>query len=165
MKQVINATISDVKSVTSGTDSKIAFSATDSTLAKTGYTYNVTGPDGAINDTLTAALAATPNYDKDNNDGDTDAKAQVFTVNYTDTQAPTISTGKGNYQVTTGAGTTADSFLTAINAQVSDNQVDGSATLTSDYADVVKDEPGTYTVTLTATDATGLKTTKKLQLL
>ncbi|OJF03999.1 hypothetical protein BKY29_03090 [Weissella confusa] len=162
LKQVINATTSDVESVTGGTDSKIAFAATDSTLAKTGYTYNVTGPDGATYDTLTAALAATPNYDKDNNDGDTDAKAQVFTVNYTDTQAPTISTGKDSYQVTTGAGTTADSFLTAINAQVSDNQVDGSATLTSDYADVVKDEPGTYTVTLTATDATGLKTTKTI---
>ncbi|MCT0948186.1 hypothetical protein EFL45_01815 [Weissella confusa] len=64
--------------------------------------------------------------------------------------------------MTTGAGATADSFLTAINAQATDNQMDGSTTLTSNYADVVKDEPGTYTVTLTATDATGLKTTKTI---
>ncbi|WP_270322106.1 lectin-like domain-containing protein [Weissella confusa] len=162
LKQVVNATTSDVESVTGGTDSKIAFTSTDSTLAKTGYTYNVTGADGKTYDTLSAALAATPNYDNTSNDGDTDATAQVFTVNYTDTQAPTISTGKDIYQVTTGAGTTADSFLTAINAQAADNQVDGSTTLTSDYADVVKDEPGTYTVTLTATDATGLQTTKTI---
>lgn len=162
LKQVVNATSSDVESVTGGTDSKIAFASTDSTLAKTGYTYNVTGADGKTYDTLSAALAATPNYDNTSNDGDTDATAQVFTVNYTDTQAPTISTGKDSYQVTTGAGTTADSFLTAINAQAADNQVDGNTTLTSDYADVVKDEPGTYTVTLTATDATGLQTTKTI---
>ena len=162
LKQVVNATTSDVESVTGGTDSKIAFASTDSTLAKTGYTYNVTGADGKTYDTLSAALAATPNYDNTSNDGDTDATAQVFTVNYTDTQAPTISTGKDSYQVTTGAGTTADSFLTAINAQAADNQVDGNTTLTSDYADVVKDEPGTYTVTLTATDATGLQTTKTI---
>lgn len=162
LKQVVNAKTSDVESVTGGTDSKIAFTATDSTLAKTGYTYNVTGADGKTYDTLSAALAATPNYDNTSNDGDTDATAQVFTVNYTDTQAPTISTGKDSYQVTTGAGVTADSFLTAINAQATDNQMDGSTTLTSNYADVVKDEPGTYTVTLTATDATGLKTTKTI---
>ncbi|MCW0926099.1 lectin-like domain-containing protein [Weissella sp. LMG 11983] len=162
LKQVVNAKTSDVESVTGGTDSKIAFGATDATLAKTGYTYNVTGADGKTYDTLSAALAATPNYDNTSNDGDTDAKAQVFTVNYTDTQAPTISTGKDSYQVTTGAGTTADSFLSAINAQVTDNQMDGTTTLTSNYADVVKDEPGTYTVTLTATDATGLKTTKTI---
>ena len=162
LKQVVNATTSDVESVTGGTDSKIAFASTDSTLAKTGYTYNVTGADGKTYDALSAALAATPNYDNTSNDGDTDATAQVFTVNYTDTQAPTISTGKDSYQVTTGAGTTADSFLTAINAQAADNQVDGNTTLTSDYADVVKDEPGTYTVTLTATDATGLQTTKTI---
>ena len=162
LKQVVNAKTSDVESVTGGTDSKIAFTATDSTLAKTGYTYNVTGADGKTYDTLSAALAATPNYDNTSNDGDTDATAQVFTVNYTDTQAPTISTGKDSYQVTTGAGTTADSFLKAINAQATDNQMDGSTTLTSNYADVVKDEPGTYTVTLTATDATGLKTTKTI---
>lgn len=162
LKQVVNAKTSDVESVTGGTDSKIAFTATDSSLAKTGYTYNVTGADGKTYDTLSAALAATPNYDNTSNDGDTDATAQVFTVNYTDTQAPTISTGKDSYQVTTGAGVTADSFLTAINAQATDNQMDGSTTLTSNYADVVKDEPGTYTVTLTATDATGLKTTKTI---
>ena len=162
LKQVVNAKTSDVESVTGGTDSKIAFTATDSTLAKTGYTYNVIGADGKTYDTLSAALAATPNYDNTSNDGDTDATAQVFTVNYTDTQAPTISTGKDSYQVTTGAGVTADSFLTAINAQATDNQMDGSTTLTSNYADVVKDEPGTYTVTLTATDATGLKTTKTI---
>ncbi|TGE78164.1 beta strand repeat-containing protein [Weissella confusa] len=162
LKQVVNAKTSDVESVTGGTDSKIAFTATDSTLAKTGYTYNVTGADGKTYDTLSAALAATPNYDNTSNDGDTDATAQVFTVNYTDTQAPTISTGKDSYQVTTGAGATADSFLKAINAQATDNQMDGSTTLTSNYADVVKDEPGTYTVTLTATDATGLKTTKTI---
>lgn len=162
LKQVVNAKTSDVESVTGGTDSKIAFTATDSTLAKTGYTYNVTGADGKTYDTLSAALAATPNYDNTSNDGDTDATAQVFTVNYTDTQAPTISTGKDSYQMTTGAGVTADSFLTAINAQATDNQMDGSTTLTSNYADVVKDEPGTYTITLTATDATGLKTTKTI---
>ncbi|MHC8519083.1 hypothetical protein [Weissella confusa] len=162
LKQVVNAKTSDVESVTGGTDSKIAFTATDSTLAKTGYTYNVTGADGKTYDTLSAALAATSNYDNTSNDGDTDATAQVFTVNYTDTQAPTISTGKDSYQVTTGAGATADSFLKAINAQATDNQMDGSTTLTSNYADVVKDEPGTYTVTLTATDATGLKTTKTI---
>lgn len=162
LKQVVNAKTSDVESVTGGTDSKIAFTATDSTLAKTGYTYNVTGADGKTYDTLSAALAATPNYDNTSNDGDTDATAQVFTVNYTDTQAPTISTGKDSYQVTTGAGATADSFLKAINAQATDNQMDGSTTLASNYADVVKDEPGTYTVTLTATDATGLKTTKTI---
>ncbi|WP_259709081.1 lectin-like domain-containing protein [Weissella confusa] len=162
LKQVVNAKTSDVESVTGGTDSKIAFTATDSTLAKTGYTYNVTGADGKTYDTLSAALAATPNYDNTSNDGDTDATAQVFTVNYTDTQAPTISTGKDSYQVMTGAGATADSFLKAINAQATDNQMDGSTTLASNYADVVKDEPGTYTVTLTATDATGLKTTKTI---
>ncbi|MCT0008385.1 hypothetical protein EFL93_08360 [Weissella confusa] len=35
LKQVVNAKTSDVESVTGGTDSKIAFTATDSTLAKT----------------------------------------------------------------------------------------------------------------------------------
>ena len=50
--QVVNGTKSTVETKTGGSNSAIAFSATDSSLAKTGYTYKVTGPNGQVYDTL-----------------------------------------------------------------------------------------------------------------
>lgn len=159
--QVVNGTKSTVETKTGGSNSAIAFSATDSSLAKTGYTYKVTGPNGQVYDTLDAALKANPNYDT-TNATDTDGSPQIFTVSYTDTQAPAITTGKDTFNVTTGAGVTAADFLAGVNAQTSDNQMAGDVTVTSNYDSVVKDEPGTYTVTITATDASGLQTTKQV---
>ncbi|WCE24194.1 hypothetical protein PKU16_07050 [Weissella cibaria] len=159
--QVVNGTKSTVETKTGGSNSAIAFSATDSLLAKTGYTYKVTGPNGQVYDTLDAALKANPNYDT-TNATDTDGSPQIFTVSYTDTQAPAITTGKDTFNVTTGAGVTAADFLAGVNAQTSDNQMAGDVTVTSNYDSVVKDEPGTYTVTITATDASGLQTTKQV---
>lgn len=159
--QVVNGAKSTVETKTGGSNSAIAFSATDSSLAKTGYTYKVTGPNGQVYDTLDAALKANPNYDT-TNATDTDGSPQIFTVSYTDTQAPTIRTGKDTFNVTTGAGVTAADFLAGVNAQTSDNQMAGDVTVTSNYDSVVKDEPGTYTVTITATDASGLQTTKQV---
>lgn len=159
--QVVNGTKSTVETKTGGSNSAIAFSATDSSLAKTGYTYKVTGPNGQVYDTLDAALKANPNYDT-TNATDTDGSPQIFTVSYTDTQAPAITTGKDTFNVTTGAGVTAADFLAGVNAQTSDNQMAGDVKVTSNYDSVVKDEPGTYTVTITATDASGLQTTKQV---
>lgn len=159
--QVVNGTKSTVETKTGGSNSAIAFSATDSSLAKTGYTYKVTGPNGQVYDTLDAALKANPNYDT-TNASDTDGAPQIFTVSYTDTQAPAITTGKDTFNVTTGAGVTAADFLAGVNAQTSDNQMAGDVKVTSNYDSVVKDEPGTYTVTITATDASGLQTTKQV---
>lgn len=159
--QVVNGTKSTVETKTGGSNSAIAFSATDSSLAKTGYTYKVTGPNGQVYDTLDAALKANPNYDT-TNATDTDGSPQIFTVSYTDTQAPAITTGKDTFNVTTGAGVTATDFLAGVNAQTSDNQMAGDVKVTSNYDSVVKDEPGTYTVTITATDASGLQTTKQV---
>lgn len=159
--QVVNGTKSTVETKTGGSNSTIAFSATDSSLAKTGYTYKVTGPNGQVYDTLDAALKANPNYDT-TNATDTDGSPQIFTVSYTDTQAPNITTGKDTFNVTTGAGVTAADFLAGVNAQTSDNQMAGDVKVTSNYDSVVKDEPGTYTVTITATDASGLQTTKQV---
>ncbi|UNW39724.1 lectin-like domain-containing protein [Weissella cibaria] len=159
--QVVNGTKSTVETKTGGSNSAIAFSATDSSLAKTGYTYKVTGPNGQVYDTLDAALKANPNYDT-TNATDTDGSPQIFTVSYTDTQAPAITTGKDTFNVTTGVGVTAADFLAGVNAQTSDNQMAGDVTVTSNYDSVVKDEPGTYTVTITATDASGLQTTKQV---
>lgn len=159
--QVVNGTKSTVETKTGGSNSAIAFSATDSSLAKTGYTYKVTGPNGQVYDTLDAALKANPNYDT-TNATDTDGSPQIFTVSYTDTQAPNITTGKDTFNVTTGAGVTAADFLAGVNAQTSDNQMAGDVKVTSNYDSVVKDEPGTYTVTITATDASGLQTTKQV---
>ena len=159
--QVVNGAKSTVETKTGGSNSAIAFSATDSSLAKTGYTYKVTGPNGQVYDTLDAALKANPNYDT-TNATDTDGSPQIFTVSYTDTQAPAITTGKDTFNVTTGAGVTAADFLAGVNAQTSDNQMAGDVKVTSNYDSVVKDEPGTYTVTITATDASGLQTTKQV---
>ena len=159
--QVVNGAKSTVETKTGGSNSAIAFSATDSSLAKTGYTYKVTGPNGQGYDTLDAALKANPNYDT-TNATDTDGSPQIFTVSYTDTQAPAITTGKDTFNVTTGAGVTATDFLAGVNAQTSDNQMAGDVKVTSNYDSVVKDEPGTYTVTITATDASGLQTTKQV---
>ncbi|NFA02182.1 lectin-like domain-containing protein [Weissella cibaria] len=159
--QVVNGAKSTVETKTGGSNSAIAFSATDSSLAKTGYTYKVTGPNGQVYDTLDAALKANPNYDT-TNATDTDGSPQIFTVSYTDTQAPAITTGKDTFNVTTGAGVTATDFLAGVNAQTSDNQMAGDVKVTSNYDSVVKDEPGTYTVTITATDASGLQTTKQV---
>lgn len=159
--QVVNGAKSTVETKTGGSNSAIAFSATDSSLAKTGYTYKVTGPNGQVYDTLDAALKANPNYDT-TNATDTDGSPQIFTVSYTDTQAPAITTGKDTLNVTTGAGVTAADFLAGVNAQTSDNQITGDVKVTSNYDSVVKDEPGTYTVTITATDASGLQTTKQV---
>lgn len=161
IEQVVNGTKSTVETKTGGSNSAIAFSATDSSLAKTGYTYKVTGPNGQVYDTLDAALKANPNYDT-TNASDTDGAPQIFTVSYTDTQAPAITTGKDTFNVTTGAGVTATDFLAGVNAQTSDNQMAGDVKVTSNYDSVVKDEPGTYTVTITATDASGLQTTKQV---
>ncbi|MGG7602006.1 lectin-like domain-containing protein [Weissella cibaria] len=159
--QVVNGAKSTVETKTGGSNSAIAFSATDSSLAKAGYTYKVTGPNGQVYDTLDAALKANPNYDT-TNATDTDGSPQIFTVSYTDTQAPAITTGKDTFNVTTGAGVTAADFLAGVNAQTSDNQMAGDVKVTSNYDSVVKDEPGTYTVTITATDASGLQTTKQV---
>ncbi|TVV34365.1 hypothetical protein FO436_07080 [Weissella cibaria] len=159
--QVVNGAKSTVETKTGGSNSAIAFSATDSSLAKTGYTYKVTGPNGQVYDTLDAALKANPNYDT-TNATDTDGSPQIFTVSYTDTQAPAITTGKDTFNVTTGAGVTAADFLAGVNAQTSDNQMAGDVKVTSNYDSVVKDEPGTYTVMITATDASGLQTTKQV---
>lgn len=49
--QVVNGAKSTVETKTGGSNSAIAFSATDSSLAKTGYTYKVTGPNGQVYDT------------------------------------------------------------------------------------------------------------------
>ncbi|GFH40756.1 lectin-like domain-containing protein [Lactococcus insecticola] len=65
--------------VTGASDSDItSLGVTDTDLARAGYTYTVTGPDGATSyATLAAALAANPTFDTD------DATNQVFTVVYT----------------------------------------------------------------------------------
>ena len=163
LTQNINGTVTDVETKNGGATSEIGFTATDQSLAKNGYTYTVTGPDKQTYPTLAAALAATPNYDTTPNSTDqTDGTPQLFSVVYTDTQAPTITTGKDTFNVTTGAGVTAADFLAGVNAQTSDNQMAGDVKVTSNYDSVVKDEPGTYTVTITATDASGLQTTKQV---
>ncbi|WP_270320121.1 hypothetical protein [Weissella cibaria] len=163
LTQNINGTVTDVETKNGGATSEIGFTATDQSLAKTGYTYTVTGPDKQTYPTLAAALAATPNYDTTPNSTDqTDGTPQLFSVVYTDTQAPTITTGKDTFNVTTGAGVTAADFLAGVNAQTSDNQMAGDVKVTSNYDSVVKDEPGTYTVTITATDESGLQTTKQV---
>ncbi|MBC6499341.1 hypothetical protein H7R52_12005 [Weissella confusa] len=154
----------------------VTLTATDATGLKTTKTITVVVTETSPYDQESAVSSAASNLETISNDptkttADVQAaqKAldQVFTVNYTDTQAPTISTGKDSYQVTTGAGATADSFLKAINAQATDNQMDGSTTLASNYADVVKDEPadvesvtgGTDSkIAFTATDSTLAKT-------
>ena len=99
--------------VTGGT---LSMSATDSTLARAGYTYTVNyqdGTNGTVTNypTLAAALAANPTYDTTTNGtATTDSTPQIFTVNYTaNAQTVTINyiDNNGNtIGVTTVSGTT-----------------------------------------------------------
>ncbi|MFP7448171.1 MucBP domain-containing protein [Weissella cibaria] len=76
-----------VDSIVGSTSGKLAFSATDATLAVSGYTYTVGYGYDAANtvwySNLAAALAANGTYDATNNNGGaTDTNAQRFVVLY-----------------------------------------------------------------------------------
>ncbi|TVV26527.1 hypothetical protein FO435_00710 [Weissella cibaria] len=76
-----------VDSIVGSTNGKLAFSATDATLAVSGYTYTVGYGYDAANtvwySTLSDALAANSAYDATNNNGGTtDTNAQRFVVLY-----------------------------------------------------------------------------------
>ncbi|WP_411130490.1 MucBP domain-containing protein [Weissella confusa] len=79
---VASGSIADSASgVTSGS---LAFTMTDSSLAKRGYTYTVTGPDGSVYSNLSAAVAANSLFDNTNNpvSGSSDTAIQSFLVSY-----------------------------------------------------------------------------------
>lgn len=79
---VASGSIADSASgVTSGS---LAFTMTDSGLAKRGYTYTVTGPDGSVYSNLSAAVAANSLFDNTNNpvSGSSDTAIQSFLVSY-----------------------------------------------------------------------------------
>ena len=79
---VASGSIADSASgVTSGS---LAFTMTDSGLAKRGYTYTVTGPDGSVYSNLSAAVAANLLFDNTNNpvSGSSDTAIQSFLVSY-----------------------------------------------------------------------------------
>lgn len=66
------------------TSGSLAFTMTDSGLAKRGYTYTVTGPDGSVYSNLSAAVAANSLFDNTNNpvSGSSDTAIQSFLVSY-----------------------------------------------------------------------------------
>ncbi|GAX47507.1 beta strand repeat-containing protein [Pseudolactococcus reticulitermitis] len=65
-------------------DANISLNANDSNLKRSGYTYQVTGPDGKLYDTLADALKNNPSYDANAIPTDTglDPTPQNFTVTY-----------------------------------------------------------------------------------
>ena len=82
--------------VTSG---RVSFATSDSDLARSGYRYTISTPDGTTFTTLSSALAgSTGLYDNTANAGASDASAQQYTVNY----LPEIQTARVIISETTG---------------------------------------------------------------
>ncbi|MBC6499442.1 MucBP domain-containing protein [Weissella confusa] len=65
------------------TSGRVSFATSDSDLARSGYRYTISTPDGTTFTTLSSALAgSTGLYDNTANAGASDASAQQYTVNY-----------------------------------------------------------------------------------
>ncbi len=78
-------------SLSGGTATQIPFKNVDDSLAVSGYTYRVMGPDGEWYATLTDAQSANTTFDNTSNAGDSDAETQNFMVSYAPmSQAATI---------------------------------------------------------------------------
>lgn len=146
-----------IESASGLTGSAIAFSNTDTTLARSGYRYVVyMGSDSATTySTLSAAMAANTVYDNTNNTGPSDAAPQVFTVSYiADYQSANLVIG-GATQISSGV--TLDSAAGATSGQVSFATTDSALDIDG-YRYIVKAPNGnTYNTLASAlTGMTGL---------
>lgn len=78
-------------SLSGGTATQIPFKNVDDSLAVSGYTYRVMGPDGEWYATLADAQSANTTFDNTSNATDSDAETQNFMVSYAPmSQAATI---------------------------------------------------------------------------
>lgn len=146
-----------IESASGLTGSAIAFSNTDTTLARSGYRYVVyMGSDSATTySTLAAAMAANTVYDNTNNTGSSDAAPQVFTVSYiANYQSANLVIG-GATQISSGV--TLDSAAGVTSGQVSFATTD-SALDRDGYRYIVKTPNGNTYETLASalTGMTGL---------
>ncbi|WP_270765245.1 MucBP domain-containing protein [Weissella confusa] len=146
-----------IESASGLTGSAIAFSNTDTTLARSGYRYVVyMGSDSATTySTLSAAMAANTVYDNTNNTGSSDAAPQVFTVSYiADYQSANLVIG-GATQISSGV--TLDSAAGVTSGQVSFATTDSALDIDG-YRYIVKAPNGnTYNTLASAlTGMTGL---------
>ncbi|MDR3189638.1 MAG: KxYKxGKxW signal peptide domain-containing protein, partial [Lactobacillaceae bacterium] len=101
------------KTYTGATGKAVEVDVTDADLAKVGYTYTITGPDGVQYATLSAALLANPIYDKTiNGSNKIDSDIQTFTITY----APQKVTAKLYYVTPDGVAHAADLTGTQYNS-------------------------------------------------
>ncbi|WP_447408790.1 KxYKxGKxW signal peptide domain-containing protein [Weissella confusa] len=78
-------------SISGGTVTQMPFSIADASLAVSGYTYRVMGPDGEWYATLAAAQSANTTLDNTSNADDSDTETQNFMISYAPmSQAATI---------------------------------------------------------------------------
>ncbi|WP_258924830.1 MucBP domain-containing protein [Weissella confusa] len=78
-------------SISGGTATSMPFEIADTSLAVSGYTYRVMGPDGEWYATLAAAQSANTTFDNTSNADDSDTETQNFMISYAPmSQAATI---------------------------------------------------------------------------
>lgn len=129
--------------VTSG---RVSFATSDSDLARSGYRYTISTPDGTTFTTLSSALAgSTGLYDNTANAGASDASAQQYTVNY----LPEIQTARVIISETTGdehAGEVLSESTGNTNEKISFTLSDGSDLNDTNLQKLEMTKGYTYTV-------------------
>ncbi|UYY89693.1 KxYKxGKxW signal peptide domain-containing protein [Weissella confusa] len=129
--------------VTSG---RVSFATSDSDLARSGYRYTISTPDGTTFTTLSSALAgSTGLYDNTDNAGASDASAQQYTVNY----LPEIQTARVIISETTGdehAGEVLSESTGNTNEKISFTLSDGSDLNDTNLQKLEMTKGYTYTV-------------------
>ncbi|GAB2024081.1 DUF1542 domain-containing protein [Lactovum odontotermitis] len=169
------------KPLENGTTGTLMSKVDDSALAKSGYTYTVTAPNGTTYPTMQAAWAATNTWDLTPNGpgATTDSNPQVWTVNYTgQTQTAVVTQSStdgsipdGTKETATGpsdtniAFNTTDNNLVVVGYNYVVNVYDGNGNLLGTYQTLSQAVTANPKFDSSATDGTSDKQSQKFSVL